>query len=90
MHTIVTALHSLNSIHVTSFSSVKEIIDNIKKNAQKFDTSEFELPNTIYMPLQRCNFEAVLEKIKQTTRVNVNKMESNSNYWCLISIGAPG
>lgn len=89
MHIIVTNLHLLYSIHVTSVSSVKKIIDNIKKNAQKFDTSASESSNKIYMPLQRCNFEAVLEKIKQTTRANVNEMKSNLNYWCLISVGTP-
>ena len=42
------------------------------------------------MPLQQRNFEAALDKIKQTTSANIDNMEGNSNYWCLVSAGAAG
>ncbi|GET01643.1 hypothetical protein GLOIN_2v1486855 [Rhizophagus clarus] len=65
-----------------------EIIEIIKKDARKLDISKS--PDKIYMPLQQCGFELAMNKIRQTTNANIDKMEGNSNYWCLISTGAPG
>jgi hypothetical protein len=61
----------------------------IKKEARKKHNTS-ESPDKIYMPLQQRNFELAIDKISQTTNANVDEMEGNSNYWCLVSAGAPG
>ncbi|PKY30519.1 hypothetical protein RhiirB3_447640 [Rhizophagus irregularis] len=72
-----------------SLKTVKEIIEMIKKEARKKHNTS-ESPDKIYMPLQQRNFELAIDKISQTTNANVDEMEGYSNYWCLVSAGAPG
>jgi hypothetical protein len=42
------------------------------------------------MPLQQRDFEPAMRRINQTVKSNVIKMMGKSNYWCLVSGGAPG
>ncbi|CAG8719603.1 32330_t:CDS:2, partial [Racocetra persica] len=61
-------------------TTVEEIIMSIMQSARRIDTSTSKLLDKIYMPLQQRNFKEALNKIKENTSVNVNKMEEKSNY----------
>lgn len=47
-------------------------------------------PNQVDMPLQHREFSEALARVKETTRANVEGVRGNSNYWCIVSAGAPG
>uniref|UniRef100_U9SM92 Uncharacterized protein n=1 Tax=Rhizophagus irregularis (strain DAOM 181602 / DAOM 197198 / MUCL 43194) TaxID=747089 RepID=U9SM92_RHIID len=42
------------------------------------------------MPLQQRDFREATDKIKETAVANVRRKIGNSNYWCIVSAGAPG
>ncbi|CAB4487556.1 unnamed protein product [Rhizophagus irregularis] len=67
--------------------SFKEIIEVIKKNALKGTPN---LPDVLSMPLQQRNFEEAMGYINETIYSNITGRDGKSNYWCLVSGGAPG
>ncbi|CAB5394946.1 unnamed protein product [Rhizophagus irregularis] len=60
---------------------IKEITKDLKERKPK---SSYESND---MPLQQRDFTV---KIKETAVANVRRKRSNSNYWCIVSAGAPG
>ena len=66
---------------------VEEIIEEISKNLKK---SKPKSPNQVDMPLQYRKFREALVRVTETTRANVEGRLGNSNYWCIVSAGAPG
>ncbi|RGB21675.1 hypothetical protein C1646_777539 [Rhizophagus diaphanus] len=74
-------------IDTTASLSFKEIIEVIKKNALKRLS---KLPDVLSMPLQQRNFEEAIGYIKETIYSNITCREGKSNYWCIVSGGAPG
>ncbi|CAB5386863.1 unnamed protein product [Rhizophagus irregularis] len=68
-------------------SSSKEIIEVIKKNALK---GLPRLPDVLSMPLQQRNFEEAMCYVKETIYNNITGRDGKSNYWCIVSEGAPG
>ncbi|PKY23697.1 hypothetical protein RhiirB3_437979 [Rhizophagus irregularis] len=79
------------AIHIividTNASSSKEIIEVIKKNALK---GLPRLPDVLSMPLQQRNFEEAMCYVKETIYNNITGRDGKSNYWCIVSEGAPG
>ena len=66
---------------------VEEIIEEISKNLKE---SKPKSPNQVDMPLQYRKFREALVRVTETTRANVEGRLGNSNYWCIVSAGAPG
>ncbi|CAB5359237.1 unnamed protein product [Rhizophagus irregularis] len=63
---------------------IKEITKDLKERKPK---SSYESND---MPLQQRDFREATVKIKETAVANVRRKRSNSNYWCIVSAGAPG
>jgi hypothetical protein len=66
--------------------SVKEIINEITKNAKKLKHH----PPNLDIPLQQRDFGVAMSRIKETVLANAGRVIDNSNYWCIVSAGAPG
>ncbi|CAB5333869.1 unnamed protein product [Rhizophagus irregularis] len=65
-----------------------EIIEVIKKNA--FKGTSNNLPDVLSMPLQQRNFEVAMNYVNETIYSNIAGRDGKSNYWCIVSGGAPG
>jgi hypothetical protein len=48
------------------------------------------LPNELEMPLQQRNFEQAMRRVNENIRNKVRNIMGKTNYWCLVSGGAPG
>ncbi|PKY47885.1 hypothetical protein RhiirA4_523646 [Rhizophagus irregularis] len=72
---------------ITASLSFKEIIEVIKKDALK---GTFNLPDVLSMPLQQRNFEVAMSSVNKTIYNNIAGRDGKSNYWCIVSGGAPG
>ncbi|GBC37796.1 hypothetical protein GLOIN_2v1720049 [Rhizophagus irregularis DAOM 181602=DAOM 197198] len=72
----------------TAYLSFKEIIEVIKKNA--FKGTSNNLPDVLSMPLQQRNFEVAMNYVNETIYSNIAGRDGKSNYWCIVSRGAPG
>jgi len=42
------------------------------------------------MPLQQRNFEEAMRYVNETIYSNITGRSGKSNYWCIVSGGAPG
>ncbi|CAB5358359.1 unnamed protein product [Rhizophagus irregularis] len=71
----------------TASLSFKKIIEVIKKNALKGTSN---LPDILRMPLQQRNFEVAMSSVNETIYNNITARDGKSNYWCIVSGGAPG
>ena len=70
-----------------AYLSFKEIIEIIKKSAFK-GTSNYS--DVLSMPLQQRNFEVAMSSVNETIYSNIAVRDGKSNYWCIVSGGAPG
>ncbi|CAG8545694.1 24076_t:CDS:2 [Racocetra persica] len=70
--------------------TVEEIIKSIIQGAKRFDISTSKSLDKICMLLQQRNFEKALKNINKNTSSNDLQKEGKSNYWYLVSAGAPG
>ena len=48
------------------------------------------LPDELSMPLQQRNFEEAMCYVNETIYSNITGRDGKSNYWCIVSGGAPG
>ncbi|PKC59404.1 hypothetical protein RhiirA1_540504 [Rhizophagus irregularis] len=63
---------------------IKEITKDLKERKPK---SSYESND---MPLQQRDFSEATNKIEATAVANIERKIGNSNYWCIVSAGAPG
>ncbi|PKY38664.1 hypothetical protein RhiirA4_392356, partial [Rhizophagus irregularis] len=63
---------------------IKEITKDLKERKPK---SSYESND---MPLQQRDFREATAKITETAVANVEGKMGYSNYWCIVSAGAPG
>ncbi|UZO07645.1 uncharacterized protein OCT59_027924 [Rhizophagus irregularis] len=63
---------------------IKEITKDLKERKPK---SSYESND---MPLQQRDFGEATNKIEATAVANIERKIGNSNYWCIVSAGAPG
>ncbi|PKY37161.1 hypothetical protein RhiirB3_461646 [Rhizophagus irregularis] len=83
-----TSIHIIVQLPPTAYLSFKEIIEVIKKNA--FKGTSNNLPDVLSMPLQQRNFEVAMNYVNETIYSNIAGRDGKSNYWCIVSGGAPG